>query len=757
MATWADVNSAILKLKSLLTYEKMNEGIASYGRKALYRAINIFHLGGNGFYTRNVKASDLASTPGVYALSHEDPTTGSPDANTRILGQAEGRYFDLGLPAANTGHTFENNATTVYQLGVRAYPTEIPDWEQDCIAANPRTGEFEYFIAKERAGNYIEGLTSLPSTDASKTVFVEGSNLIIVVDELWEYAGANKLSQDHSDIPSGVVRVFLKDPKTSVVASAILTATVNYAASVGATSWLGSRNYLSIALDGNSQVFKQNASDIRAQDVCVFQKGPIVFSSANEVVAGITKDISTDSEWVYIGAITGHATTPTFNGTGQNYLRPGTLDEAYDGPTGSGAGRDIVADSGSVRVTNNIDDTSAAIELIRDSGTDPDGTALLITQAGVGPGLIVSPTEANTVSARFADNTSNEIVWQMPFQDASTNWRIEDYNGVLRFGLVSDGSEGTLTISPNNMVSDGDFSQIAFGNSNEGLLVCKNVGGSVHRFMLMQGNYGVFHTNAYTNHAEVNISTEDYDDDMLNSQSVYLRLGGPNDVSLEASHAAGVTTFTGKIDGSAWISATQAAGTSLSTDLTLAAHHIILGSNDIVLEDNGDATISGDYKYASAKASEVSYWGDFKSNDSTDTLLHTDAGVYHPAASPAIVLYKDIAGGLPENCVLSSVSIYFTYDADNPPSDLTLYIKKLAGGVGTPTDLVVGGLDLTIAGGSGAAYSTSLTTGLGSTAFDAGAGDSLVARLDITNDAGTTGPTIIHSVTLNYTYTTSQS
>lgn len=287
---------------------------------------------------------------------------------SRVITDA-GHVIDLSL-ITGTGITddipFENANAVLYYVGIRFAEVE------DGIELNPRTGDPEYPAFKQ---TYGELGTPNSLTDTFQ------SNLRVFINDITE-SGV-----DHS---GRTVRVWLADPVSGVESIAYFEGTSAYSAP---------NNYVDIPYSGAAGPLGQDTSSnppsTTPADYKIFIEGATWRRNT---------DLRTDSAYAFIGIVTGNgpAATPTvFDTSDQVPIFINTLDRAYDGAGGSGSGRNIFVDSGSVRLrsgTSAGDEQHAQLYLDRLGNTQQFQISLLIEGARLDsiPIAILEPLNTGT-------------------------------------------------------------------------------------------------------------------------------------------------------------------------------------------------------------------------------------------------------------------------------------------------------------------------------------------------------------------------
>lgn len=303
-----------------------------------------------------VSAAIFQGTAGILDDDEIEITSSSNDTFTLDITNASrclvggGQIIDLSLRPSSlyTTVAFENNTGSTYSVGIKYAEVETG------IELNPRTGDPEYPKLLQTYGELDH-----PDSVTDNTTYIR-----LVIDTVTDGGDG----EDHS---GRTVSVWLADPVSGVESVAYWSGTTSYSASPG--------NYVDIPYTSPNGPLGQDTGvdppSTTAADYWVFIEGPSWRDKAN-------KDLSTDSEYAFIGEITGNgpAATPVgFDISGQVPIFINSLDRAYDGPTGSGSGRKIFVDAGAVEMrtrSSNTDELYGTLRLDRKGDTGDGGMAL---------------------------------------------------------------------------------------------------------------------------------------------------------------------------------------------------------------------------------------------------------------------------------------------------------------------------------------------------------------------------------------------
>lgn len=239
-------------------------------------------------------------------------TLGLSNANRVVVGT--GQIIDLSL-ITGTDITedifFEDDGSSVYYVGIKFAEVE------DGIELNPRTGDPEYPNLKQTYGE-----VDTPDSVTDNTTYIR----III----------NSITESGVDHTGRTVRVWLVDPVSGVESLAYFEGTSAYSAP---------NNYVDVPYSGADGPLGQDTSSsppsTTASDYKVFIEGASWKKNT---------DLRTTSAYAFIGQITSTGGVPVFSIADQNNIFINTLDRAYDGASGSGSGRRINVDAGSVHL-----------------------------------------------------------------------------------------------------------------------------------------------------------------------------------------------------------------------------------------------------------------------------------------------------------------------------------------------------------------------------------------------------------------------
>lgn len=159
-----------------------------------------------------------------------------------------------------------------------------------------------------------------------------------------------------------------------------------------------------------------------------------------------------------------------------------TLDQAYDGPSGSGSGRTITVDSGAVTLNCATVDDSAALEINRipTSGAEADGIAVSIGALSTGHGLEVTMNGGGGAAFRMTDGTNNEAFieganGQSAAVSASNEGRIRYNSSTNKWqysentGAYVDFSSGGGGLTVGDSIASGTANRVLYEDSSNQL------------------------------------------------------------------------------------------------------------------------------------------------------------------------------------------------------------------------------------------------------------------------------------------------
>lgn len=213
---------------------------------------------------------------------------------------------------------FANANGVLYSVGVR-YARPVAQ----LLQINAATGTPEYPALEDSYGE-------LGAPGSAVDSF--GVSLTLVIDNLLQngvsHAGRHVL-------------VYLATPQGRTVADAFYEGVVTYHSGTGQNRVV---MLYSGAVGPLGQDTSVNPPSTTPADYVVHVQGVSWFTEA-------FKDLRADSAYAFLGRVTG-GSPPTFNVDDQQTVFQQSLDRAYDGQLGSGSGRTIIADAGSVRVRN---------------------------------------------------------------------------------------------------------------------------------------------------------------------------------------------------------------------------------------------------------------------------------------------------------------------------------------------------------------------------------------------------------------------
>lgn len=279
-----------------------------------------------------------------------------------------GQIIDLSL-ITGVGITsaipFENATGVTYSVGIK-YAEVV-----DGVEANPRTGDPEYPKLKQTYGE-----VDTPDSVVDNTTYIR-----LTINSI---TGA---SEDHS---GRTCRVWLVDPVSLIEGPAATAAYFE-----GTVGYSSPNNYVDIPYSGAAGPLGQDTGSgppsTTALDYKVFIEGASWRNKAN-------KDLSLDSDYAFIGEILGNGPTAipvVFDVSGQIPIFINSLDRAYDGPSGSGSGRQIFVDSEAIEMrsrSGSNDELRATLRIDRKGGTEVGGICLQTISDEMTEG-----TEANAV------------------------------------------------------------------------------------------------------------------------------------------------------------------------------------------------------------------------------------------------------------------------------------------------------------------------------------------------------------------------
>jgi hypothetical protein len=260
-----------------------------------------------------------------------------------------GQIINLSL-ITGTGITsaipFENTIGVTYSVGIKFAEVE------DGVEANPSTGDPEYPNLKQTYGEI-----DFPDSVVDNTTYIR-----LIINSI---TGA---SEDHS---GRTCRVWLVDPVSLVEGPAATAAYFE-----GTVGYSSPNNYVDIPYSGAAGPLGQDTGSAPPSttntDYKVFIEGTSWRNKAN-------KDLSTDSDYAFIGEIAGNgpgAIPVAFDISGQIPIFINSLDRAYDGPSGAGSGRQVFVDSEAIELrsrTGSGDELGATLRIDRKGGTEVGG------------------------------------------------------------------------------------------------------------------------------------------------------------------------------------------------------------------------------------------------------------------------------------------------------------------------------------------------------------------------------------------------
>jgi len=365
-----------------------------------------------------------------------------------------GQIIDMSLlngAGITSAIPFENNTGTTYSVGIKY--AEVPDG----IELNPRTGDPEYPSLKQTYGE-----VDYPDDVDDQTTYIR-----VRVNSV---TGAN---EDHS---GRTCRVWLVDPVSPIEGPAATAAYYE-----GTIAYASPNNYVDIPYSGALGPLGQDTSGGPPSQIAteyrVFVEGVTWRNKAN-------KDLSTDSDYAFIGEITGNgpSATPTvFDTSGQVPVFINTLDRAYDGATGSGSGRIVNVDSGAVELksrTGSGDDMFTTLRVDRKGGTENGGVGVLTisderdgSEAGQLHVVPLTHSTGNLIIDNPCSTTSPDIVTRTGSVDwAASNVNIRmDLAWLQGFSTVPNGLYTILVVAATTLqLRELDGGTPAFGAGDTG-------------------------------------------------------------------------------------------------------------------------------------------------------------------------------------------------------------------------------------------------------------------------------------------------
>jgi len=233
-----------------------------------------------------------------------------------------------------TNIIFEATPAALYYVGVFFAEVEVG------MEVNPRSGDPEYSSLKQTFGN-----VDFPSSVVDHATYIRVF-LDTITETLHSHAGRS-------------VKVWLVDPVTPDESIAFYT---------GLVAFDGTHNYVDIPYSGSLGPLGQDTSVEPPSTVTTDYR---VFIEGVSWRGGV--DLSSVPGCAFLGTIVGGA-PPTFNTANQPILQIISLDRAYDGIPGPGAGRFIWVDTGAVSLVTTAsgtgDDHNAQLRLYRLGCTD---------------------------------------------------------------------------------------------------------------------------------------------------------------------------------------------------------------------------------------------------------------------------------------------------------------------------------------------------------------------------------------------------
>jgi hypothetical protein len=403
-----------LALKRFLSRNRMDANFLEYLQEDQHDGLSrIFPEAGLFTYPVTITPNG----PGKTFTLTPDPIEGIDNAGHVFIITGASRLVNI---------PFENNPGDTYWIGFRY--NEIPSG----VYTNPGSGQFEYDKIAEEVGELAE-----PSaiTDLGGTILFNCNSIF-------------ESSVDHS---GRTVRVWLKNPLSGDAAVAFEDLTVVYDGGTGENRVV------------TSGALGQTTISTATTDYQIACIGCTVRKSVSNPYG---------DEYLDIGNIVGHATTPTTNTTGiQLDLSGGgghSLQAAYDGAAGSGSGRNILADDQAVQITQENDTIlehdvmHAALRITKDSDKAVPGSGVPETEVGIdlkmrllNEGAIVA--RLNISDGSGSTNISAEEVIDV---EAASN-RVKGTRGGVDF--TNAGNYGSL-------VTGFDFVEITGSvNGNDGV------------------------------------------------------------------------------------------------------------------------------------------------------------------------------------------------------------------------------------------------------------------------------------------------
>ena len=294
--------------KRLLSLTAIKDEFLDYLQGAIDDIAAGFFAGSSGTLDQDVIGLVNGTLPGTFSI---DTTL----AQRVLAGQHTIDLTKITGVGITTNIPFGAVPGWLYYVGVFFAEVEVG------MEVNPRTGDPEYQSLKQTFGN-----VDFPSNQAGAAVVDHTTYIRLYLDSITE--------PGHSHVGRSV-RVWMVDPVSPDEAIAFYT---------GVVAFDGAHNYVDLAYSGAMGPLGQDTSDAPPSTVATDYR---VFIEGVSWRASI--DLSTIPGCAFLGTIV--AGSPNVYSTvGQPILQIISLDRAYDGLPGPGAGRFIYADAGAVEV-----------------------------------------------------------------------------------------------------------------------------------------------------------------------------------------------------------------------------------------------------------------------------------------------------------------------------------------------------------------------------------------------------------------------
>jgi hypothetical protein len=306
----------------------------------------------------------------VAGATNDKFSLGLTNASKVVVGG--GQIIDLSQitgAGITTDIPFEDDGSSLYYVGIKFAEVE------DGIEINPRTGDPEYPSLKQSYGE-----VGTPDLVEDNTTYIR--------------VRINSITEGGVDHTGRTVKAWMVDPVSGVESIAFFSGTSAYSTP---------NNYVDIPYSGSDGPLGQDTSSnppsTTPADYRVFIEG---------ASWKLVTDLRLDNDYAFIGTITSTGGVPTFSVADQQSIFVNTLDRAYDGVTGSGSGRVITVDAGSVKLrspsgaTTTGDDHNTQLQLDKLDSTDYLQIMVELLMSGDNRGIPVACLEP-------VSNSSNDL------------------------------------------------------------------------------------------------------------------------------------------------------------------------------------------------------------------------------------------------------------------------------------------------------------------------------------------------------------